>query len=194
MDIQKEVKSAGIEFNYSTSPGSIIATALSVSQDRNNVFRVPVRDATDQRSSTGNYPWSIDDNSATVVYIKNATDTPKRYTMFLSYEDGYWVTGEKEIPGGQMVAYDLRDLRDKRVPDSQGHSIPLTTTGGQVHWSVVGREAHALIGRAELANLSTGTSITSACGTCCPDSFSNAYMDPLDQLQNLYLSYLHFRV
>src|SRR5262245_56093742 len=63
--IQGEVKSAGLEFSYSTSPGSVIAAALSVSRDRNHVFRLPVRDASDQRSSTGNYPWSIDDNSAT---------------------------------------------------------------------------------------------------------------------------------
>ena len=173
-----EVKVAGLEFNYSTSPGSVIATALSVSRDRNHVFRLPVRDASDQRSSTGHYPWSIDDNSATVVYIKNATDSAKRYTMFVTYEGGYWAGGEKEIPGGQTVAYDLRDLRDNQVANSDGHTIPLTATAGQVHWSVRGQEIRALIGRAEQANTSSGVSATSACGVCCPDSFGLAWLTP----------------
>ena len=177
-DIQGEVKSAGLEFRYSTSPGSVIAAALSVSHDRNQVFRLPVRDASDQRSSTGNYPWSIDDNSATVVYIKNATDTPKRYTIFVTYEGGYWSVGEKVIPGGQTVTYDLRDLRDNQVPNADGHTIPLTATGGQVHWSIRGQEIRAMIGRAEQANTSNGTSITSSCGVCCPDNFQFAWLTP----------------
>jgi hypothetical protein len=177
-DIQGEVKSAGLEFRYSTSPGSVIAAALSVSHDRNHVFRLPVRDASDQRSSTGNYPWSIDDNSATVVYIKNATDTPKRYTIFVTYEGGYWSVGEKVIPGGQTVTYDLRDLRDNQVPNADGHTIPLTATGGQVHWSIRGQEVRAMIGRAEQANMSNGISTTSACGVCCPDSWESGDMLP----------------
>lgn len=177
-DIPGEVKIAGLEFSYSTSPGSVIATALSVSQDRNHVFRLPVRDASDQRSSTGHYPWSIDDDSATVVYIKNATDSPKRHTIFVSYEGGYWAAGEKDIPGGQTVVYDLRDLRDNQVTNSEGHTIPLTATGGQVHWSVRGQETRALVGRAEQANTSSGTSTTSACGVCCPDSFGYAWLTP----------------
>ncbi len=177
-DIPGEVKVAGLEFNYSTSPGSVIATALGVSQDRNHVFRLPVRDASDQRSSTGHYPWSIDDNSATVVYIKNATDSPKRYTIFVTYEGGYWAAGEKEISGGQTVTYDLRDLRDNQVPNSDGHTIPLAATAGQVHWSVRGQEIRTLIGRAEQTDTSSGTSTTSACGVCCPDSFEFAWLTP----------------
>jgi hypothetical protein len=176
--LPRAVLRAPTRIGYSTSPGSVIAAALSVSHDRNHVFRLPVRDASDQRSSTGNYPWSIDDNSATLVYIKNATDTPKRYTMFVTYEGGYWAVGEKEIPGGQTVAYDLRDLRDNQVPNSEGHTIPLTATGGQVHWSIRGQEIRAMIGRAEQANTSNGTSTTSACGVCCPDNFQFAWLDP----------------
>ncbi|MBI1761598.1 MAG: hypothetical protein HYR56_09205, partial [Acidobacteria bacterium] len=50
------VAAAGLEFTYAGEPGSLIAAALSLSNDRNQVFRVPMRDAAVQSSSTGEYP------------------------------------------------------------------------------------------------------------------------------------------
>ena len=173
-----EVAAAGLEFISSGQPGSIIAAALSHSANRNQVFRVPMRDATMQASSTGHYPWSIDESSATVVYIKNATDTERDFTLHVGYEGGYYTLGVTTIQAGQTKLFDVRQLRDSQQPDSNGRVIPLTTQRGQVHWSVRGPETRTLIGRAEQANLTAGISMTSACGVCCPDSFQYAWLTP----------------
>ncbi|MBI3426377.1 MAG: hypothetical protein HY011_25890, partial [Acidobacteria bacterium] len=58
------VAAAGLEFTYAGEPGSLIAAALSLSNDRNQVFRVPMRDAAVQSSSTGEYPWNFDNSSS----------------------------------------------------------------------------------------------------------------------------------
>lgn len=173
-----EVAAAGLELISSGQPGSIIAAALSHSANRNHVFRVPMRDATMQASSTGHYPWSIDESSATVVYIKNASDGPKEFTIYVGFAGGDYALGVKTIPAGQTLVYDVRQLRDSQKPDSKGLVIPLNVQRGQVHWSVRGAEIRALIGRAEQANLTTGVSMTSACGVCCPDSFQYAWLTP----------------
>ncbi|MGH9929748.1 MAG: hypothetical protein ACREA9_11060, partial [Pyrinomonadaceae bacterium] len=66
-----QLASAGLEFSYSTSPGTVLITAQSLSEDGNQVFRLPLIDAEAQPSSTGGYPWFINGSSATVVCITN---------------------------------------------------------------------------------------------------------------------------
>lgn len=46
-----------------------------------------------QRSSTGGYPWTIEGDSSTVVYIKNVTDNALQYVLQLSYEGGVYAPG-----------------------------------------------------------------------------------------------------
>jgi hypothetical protein len=173
-----EIASAGLEFGYTGGPGSIIAAASSMSSDREHVFRVPMRDAAVQASSTGYYPWSIDESSSTVVYIKNATDDPKRFVMWINFDGGSYVLGEVEIPGKQTVAYDIRNLRDTQKPDVKGNVIPVSATRGKVIWSVRGPELTPLIGRMEQVDFMHGLRMTAACGGCCPTSYSNSFIDP----------------
>jgi hypothetical protein len=63
----------GLEFHYSTAPGSVLITALSVSDSGNEVFGVPRWDVAAHRRPTGGYPWYSDGNSSTAVYLKNAS-------------------------------------------------------------------------------------------------------------------------
>jgi hypothetical protein len=127
-----DVSAAGLEFEYSTVPGSVQMTALSVGASGNQLFRVPMWDVPAQRSGTGGYPWHIEGNSSTFVYLKNTTDQQQEYTFQMSYEGGVYTLGLKTIEPHQTIALDVRALRDGQVPDVYGTTIPLTAERGQI--------------------------------------------------------------
>jgi len=174
----RSVAAAGLQFEYSSQPGSVIMSARSVSESGNQVFRVPLVDAKAQENSTGKYPWMIQDSASTFVYLKNTTDHPQKYQLQVNYEGGAYAPGIKTIAAGQTIAFDIRKLRDQHVPDESGHTIPPNATGGQVYWSVDGREDLTMIGRAEQVDVVRGLSLTSSCGACCPASFDNGWVTP----------------
>ena len=175
---RREVMSAGLEFKSSGAPGSIIASALSMSADHDHVFRVPMRDSSVQSSSTGHYPWRIDDNSSTIAYIKNTTASPMKFVISVLYDGGMYGLSEQTILDGQTLVFDIRKLRDSQQPTSNGVTIPLDAAQGQIHWSITGRETKSLIGRAEQIDITNGISMTAACGLCCPDNLHTAFIDP----------------
>ena len=84
----------------------------------------------------------------------------------------------QKLQAGQSAVVDLRKLRDEQVANSFGQKLPLNVSSGQVHWSVNGPVNHVLIGRSEQADLAGATSMTAACGTCCPDSTSGVFITP----------------
>jgi hypothetical protein len=176
--VQDKVATAGLEFEYTGAPGSLVTSAFSVSQNNNQVFRVPLWDIAAQRSATGGYPWYIDGDSSTFVYIKNVTSEPRQYALQLSHEEGVYSMGVKTVPPHQTVALDIRDLRDRAVPDEMGRMMPPEAARGQVLWSLRGNQNQVLIGLSEQADIARGTSSNYACMNCCPDSFSNGWVDP----------------
>ncbi len=168
---------AGLELEHTDVPGSLVASALAVSADGTQVFRVPLRDAA-LSSSTGIYPWSLEGGSTAVVYIKNTTGEPHRYSLHLDFAGGPWVLGLQTVPAQQTVAIDLRALRDRQVPDVYGKTIPRQVTAGKAQWSMSGPVQNTLVGRVEQVDLARGMSFTAACGACCPNSTIDAWMDP----------------
>lgn len=72
--VERNVATAGLEFEHTGAPGSVLMSAQSVSQSLNQVFQVPLWDIEAQRSATGGYPWKVEGDTSTVVYIKNVTD------------------------------------------------------------------------------------------------------------------------
>jgi hypothetical protein len=176
--VPADVSAAGLEFEYSTGPGSVQMTALSVGASGNQLFRVPLWDVPAQRSATGGYPWRIEGNSSTFVYLKNTTDQPQDYTLQMSYDGGFYVMGLKTIGAHRTIALDLRALRDQQVPDVYGKTIPLTAERGQVVWSVHGTDGLAMIGRSEQVDEVEGVSSSYACQFCCPNSFYQAGLSP----------------
>jgi hypothetical protein len=97
--------SAGLEFEYSSAPGTVVISSQSVSSDGNQVFRLPFIDADAEPSSTGGYPWYIEGDSSTIVYIKNVTDQPRQYTLQLRYDGGVYALGVKTVEARQTVAF-----------------------------------------------------------------------------------------
>lgn len=169
---------AGVEFEHTGAPGTVLVTALSVGRGGDQVFRVPLWDIHAQRSSTGGYPWFIDGASSTTVYIKNTAVHPQQYFLQLRHSAGVYSVGVKTIDGGQTATYDLRRLRDEQVADAQGEVIPPDAAGGQLHWSKVGPEEGVLIGRSEQADVGSGVSSNYACLNCCDDNPTDPDVTP----------------
>jgi hypothetical protein len=178
-----------LELEYSTVRGSVIASTLSVSGSGNQVFRVPMWDIYGLRSSTGGYPWSIDGDSSTFVYIKNSSDHQQHYFMNVHFDCGDYQIGRKTIDAGQTVTFDLRKLRDEQLPDIHGQKIPLTVQSGQVHWTKSGTEDGVLIGRSEQVNAVLGISSNYACANCCDDSARNGRISPNTATQSVGQTY-----
>jgi len=179
-EASRHATATGLEFQYSSAPGSVVMSAQSVSKSGNQVFRVPMVDANSVASSTGQYPWSLEGNSSTFVYLKNTTDKPQQYHLQINFGDDVYSSGLKTIEPGQPIAFDLRALRDEQVPDAKGRKIPLNAVRGQVHWSIYGDEHLGLIGRVEQFDVAKGISMTAACTECCPDSWYSFWIDPLN--------------
>ncbi|MCA1626478.1 MAG: hypothetical protein LC742_00720 [Acidobacteria bacterium] len=176
--IPQNLKSAGLEFEYTGAPGSVVMSAQSVGGNGNQVFRVPLLDPMAQKSSTGGYPWFIEGDSSTVVYVKNVTGQAQQYVLQLNYPGGAYTLGEQMLAAGQTAAHDLRALRDEQTPDLWSRRIPLDATGGQVQWSMRGGENLVLIGRAEQADTAHAMSSSYACQSCCPDTFYSGSCAP----------------
>jgi hypothetical protein len=168
-----------LEFEYSTAPGSVTMTALSVGGTQ--VFRVPMWDVYAQKSATGGYPWHIEGSSSTIVYIKNAEAHQQHYYFQLRYPGGLYSLGINPIEAGQTVEFDVAKLRDQQIPDPKGRVIPLDATFGQIHWTKTGAEAGMLIGRSEQVDLDHGVSSNYACVNCCPDNAVNPRIVPNPQ-------------
>jgi len=175
---QRRMASAGLEFTYSSAPGSVLISALSVSGNGNQVFRVPLVDAEAQPSSTGGYPWNIGERSSTSVYVTNVTDREQQYVVQLNFPGGVYAPALKKLKPNETEVLDIRALKDNQVPDESGDKIPLSVTSGQIQWSVDGPENKVLIGRAEQADTVEGLSSSYACVSCCPASFLDAWVTP----------------
>ncbi|QYO65502.1 hypothetical protein [Leptolyngbya sp. 7M] len=116
-NVPASVNHAGIELEYDTPKGTLIVQVQSVSQNGEHVFQVPMFDPQKTPSSAGGYPWKADGDFHTILYIKNETDQPKKYTAFMSWDGGGYSLGVKEIKRNQTLAIDFRELRDNQTPD-----------------------------------------------------------------------------
>lgn len=167
----ERIASAGLEFKYKGKPASVIMSALSVSASGNQVCHVPMLDPGAQKSSTGGYPWSIEDTSSTAVYIMNSTGRKQYYTAYLKVAGGDYVIGTKALESGQTATYDIRALRDNQMKDRDGRTIPVDAAGGQFYWSIIQAESGPtewyMIGRAEQIDQERAMSSSYACQNCC---------------------------
>lgn len=164
------VDAAGIELIYTGGPGSVIGMVRSYLPRGTSVFRVMLRDANSISSSTGTYPLNLDKGFSTIVYVKNTTGDPEKFTFDITYNGGAYTLPVQTIEGGQTLEFDIRKYRDDQVPDLQGRKLPLEIANGQIHWSVKGKNVNPLIGRVELVDTANQVSMTAACHVCCPDS------------------------
>jgi hypothetical protein len=129
---QESILSAGVEIEYSTAPGSVLAVVQSISSDGSRAFRLPLVDPA-TKGSAGNYPWKLDEEASTVVYLKNVTDRIQKYTVQVDFEDGSYVLGLNELQAGETFRLELAELRESQKPDQHGTVLPADASSGQIH-------------------------------------------------------------
>lgn len=89
--------------------------------------------------------------------------------------------GVRNIAAGETIGIDIRGLRNNRVADEAGRTIPMDTTRGQARWTMIldeGTDLLAMIGRSELVNEGSGISSTYACQNCCGDNAEGGFISP----------------
>jgi hypothetical protein len=175
---RNDFDTAGLEIKYTGAPGSVIATASSVSRSGNQVFTLPMKDPKSGLSSTGGYPWFIDEKGSTVVFIKNTTETQQQFHLDIIFPGGQWGSNLRTLAPGQTFKLDVREIRDSQAKGSEGNTIPLEAARGHVSWSVFGTAEKVLIGRAQTVDLAHGMASTYECFCPCPSSFGGARLTP----------------
>lgn len=176
----ESIQIASIEATYTSAPGTVIIAAHSNSNDRNQVFRLPMTDSFAFPSSTGGYPWFIDNTSSTHIYIKNDTDLEEDYTVYISWENGgSFVVPRKSIAARETIRIDVKKLRDDQTQDVSGGTIPSWVSGGQLQWSLRRKDTLldddqsanlSLMGRSEQIDLTKQTVRSYVCANYCLDS------------------------
>jgi hypothetical protein len=175
---QNDFATAGLEIKYTGAPGSVIATASSVSQSGNHVFALPMKDPKGGLSSTGGYPWFINETSSTVVFIKNTTDEPQYFHLDLVPSNSErWGSNLRLLAPHQTFVLDIKKIRDSQEKGIEGNALPPDATIGHVFWSVRGNPK-TLIGRAQTMDFRNGLSSTYECQCNCGMSFTDAVLEP----------------
>jgi hypothetical protein len=174
-----ELARVSVAVESTGGPGSLIGGLSAIRHSGQVVSDIPLRDSGPVRQSTGTYPWRLDGDYDTVVSITNVTGGPARFHVQVKFSEGEYTPRSLEIAPHATAHFDLRHLRDSRVPDRKGRILPPEVTSGQFHWSILSSGGETkLNGRAEISSVSAGRSTSYSCPDCCPDSFGWAFLDP----------------
>lgn len=114
---------------------------------------VPFKDLGRQESSTGGYPWRLDGDYQSRIFISNTSDAPAVFVAQIIVSDiAPYIIGRRTIAPHATQIFDIRKLRDMQIKDERGATIPRSANQGQFIW---GLESHrtdssGLIGRNEV--------------------------------------------
>ena len=91
----------------------------------------------------------------------------------------YWID-TRYLEVGETALFDLRDLRDRQVPDPRGVKLAKNVMAGQFEWSTLfGDGSQRLIGRAEEIDQSGKANVISDIDACdCPSETLSAFLSP----------------
>ena len=166
-----DLSSVSVQVLNSGAPGSLIGALYGTDKIKRLSYNVPLRDSGPIRSSTGSYPWRVDEDYTTIVNITNISDHSASFIVDIRYPTGHYFLQVKDVAANGTSTFDLRKLISEQKPDNQGNVIPLSTTGGQFHWSIFGSPPSSkFIGRSEVVSVSNHVSSSYSCPACCPES------------------------
>lgn len=177
------VDDAGVDIEYSGSPGAVIARLTSVDQSGDLAFDVPIKDPlAEMLRVSGSYPWRLDEGYTTVVHLKNTIDKEVYALVQVRYEGGSYNIERIQIARYQTVAIDIKQLRHGQQKDIRGEVMPQEVQSGQVVWFE--EEVGSLIGRAEVTNIQGAVASSFSCGgSCpCPPNYYSASITPSSSL------------
>jgi len=159
--------------------GSLIGGLCSANGSANKTYDVPLRDSGPVRNSTGSYPWRIDGDYTSTIFITNVGSEPAKFVGSINYDGGTYRFDVRELVVGETAVFSLNQLRDQQIPDKDGHVLPHTLQSGQFRWSVIGGHgASRLIGRTEVVSPTHNVSSSFSCPVCCPDQLGDLIANP----------------
>ena len=169
-----------IEIANTGQPGSLIGTVEEVDLQTGMSYELPLRDSGGLRSSTGSYPWRLDDDFQTRVTITNIGNGPATFAAHLKFAGGTYSLGIRKLERGATATFDVRALRDAQQPDAFGSILPAGAESGQFYWSI--RDSFnagaRFSGRSEIVSVKHQVASSYSCALCCPDSFGRAWVAP----------------
>ena len=166
-----DLNSVSVQITNNGAAGSLIGALYSTNRTTTITQDIPLRDSGRLRNSTGAYPWRLDDDYSSIVYINNVGSETAQFTAKIYYAGGSYMLATQQLAAGATASFDIKRLRDNRVPDRNGNIIPATATVGQFAWSMLHiTDGTKLIGRSEVVSRSQKVSSSYSCPICCPNS------------------------
>jgi len=162
------------------APGALVGYLAAVDPASLTAYELPLRDAGPMRQSTGNYPWRLDGDYSSIASIANVGATGGTFSAVITYAGGVYRVAPELLQPGATATFDLRKIRDQRLPGLDGGVLPADAAKGQFKWSIAGPVFTArLNGRMEIVSKRTGQSSSYSCGQCCPDSYYYGILNPV---------------
>jgi len=166
----------------SSGPRASIIASYSNHDTANQITRsVPFKDVGDFSALTGAYPWRLDGNFHSKIFVTNVGKSRASIgAKILPVAGPEYFIDTKYLEVGETTVFDIRKLRDEQIPDSKGVKLPKDAQLGQFWWNTIfGNGKDKLIGRNEVVDRSSGISASFSCPYCnCPYSTNSASINP----------------
>lgn len=185
-----DLDSVSVQITNSGTAGSLIGALYSTNRTTNLTQDIPLRDSGRLRNSTGAYPFRLDDDYTSVVYINNVGSQTAEFNVKLYYAGGSYTFATQQLAAGATASFDIKRLRDNRVLDRSGNAIPANITVGQFAWSMIHiTEETKLVGRSEVISRSRKINSSYSCPVCCPNSGPSFNPEPVLLFADSFYSY-----
>jgi hypothetical protein len=172
---------AAIKLESSGPLASIIASYSNHDRANQITRSVPFKDVGDLSTLTGAYPWRLDGNFQSKIFVTNVGKSRASIgAKILPIKGPEYFIDTKYLEVGETAVFDIRKLRDEQFPDPKGVKLPKDAQLGQFVWNTIfGNGKDKLIGRNEVVDRSSGISASFSCPYCnCPYSTSSASINP----------------
>ncbi len=154
-----------IRIQYSGASGSAMAEVSSVEENRDLVIDSKLANEGDSLTSSGAYPWHLDDETESTLFLTNMGDKPSRIGFQVQANGVHYYLTKLRLNPHETRAIDLRKLRDAHEPDFQKNTIPANATDGSVLWSKF--ENVPVMGRMMVVQRHKGIASSYSCSFGC---------------------------
>ncbi len=169
--IPRRAVDVGLELRHRGPGENLVADLMLVSEDGAEVIQVSPKDAVGEAYGGFNYPWRIGEGQETVIAVINPSAVEEvNFSLFL-FSDGQSYTYEGgRLRPGEVHWVNIKELRDRRIPDQMGRLLPRGVSAGQAKLVVHGiagvEESQRIIGEAIVVDQGRGIRATMACPNC----------------------------
>lgn len=172
---------AALRIDSSGPIASVIASFTNYSVENRIVRPTPFKDIGDFSVSTGAYPWRLDGQYRSRIYLTNVGKVRAAVGgRILPVGGPAYFIDSHYLDVGETALFDLRQIRDEQTPDPRGIKLAKNATIGQFQWSTIfGDGTQRFIGRNEVLDPTSGISASFSCGGCqCPLNTVSASVTP----------------